>query len=58
MLMIHVLPSHFGFRWGLSVDLDPFVFFGEIEGLLTRLSATALCNVTAGGGGVPTFILD
>ena len=41
-----------------TVDLDPFVFHGEIEGLLTRLSATALCNVTAGGGGVPTFVLD
>lgn len=45
--------------WGeYTVDLDPFVFKGEIEGLLTRLSATALCNVTAGGGSVPTFILD
>ena len=41
-----------------TVDLDPFVFNGEVEGLLTRLSATALCNVTAGGGVVPTFILD
>jgi uncharacterized circularly permuted ATP-grasp superfamily protein len=46
-------------QWGeYTVDLDPFVFFGEIEGLLTRLSATALCNVTAGGGGVPTFVLE
>ncbi len=46
-------------QWGeYTVDLDPFVFHGEIEGLLTRLSATALCNVTAGGGGVPTFVLD
>lgn len=46
-------------QWGeYSVDLDPFVFHGEIEGLLTRLSATALCNVTAGGGVVPTFVLD
>lgn len=41
-----------------SVDLDPFIFGGEVEGLLTRLSATALCNVTAGGGVVPTFVLD
>lgn len=41
-----------------SVDLDPFIFSGEVEGLLTRLSATALCNVTAGGGVVPTFVLD
>lgn len=41
-----------------SVDLDPFIFDCEVEGLLTRLSATALCNVTAGGGVVPTFVLD
>ncbi len=48
-----------GIEWGeYTVDLDPFVFHGEIEGLLTRLSATALCNVTAGGGVVPTFVLD
>ncbi|MEW6280097.1 MAG: hypothetical protein AB1758_15815 [Candidatus Eremiobacterota bacterium] len=46
-------------HWGeYTVDLDPFVFGGEVEGLLTRLSATALCNVTAGGGVSPTFVLD
>lgn len=46
-------------EWGeYTVDLDPFIFKGEVEGLLTRLSATALCNVTAGGGVVPTFVLD
>lgn len=46
-------------EWGeYAVDLDPFIFKGRVEGLLTRLSATALCNVTAGGGVVPTFILD
>lgn len=48
-----------GLQWAeYSVDLDPFIFGGEVEGLLTRLSATALCNVTAGGGVVPTFVLD
>lgn len=52
-------PEGTGVHWGeYTVDLDPFVFSGEVEGLLTRLSATALCNVTAGGGVVPTFILD
>ena len=46
-------------EWGeYTVDLDPYVFSGEVEGMLTRLSATALCNVTAGGGVVPTFVLD
>jgi len=48
-----------GLQWAeYTVDLDPFIFSGEVEGLLTRLSATALCNVTAGGGVVPTFVLD
>jgi hypothetical protein len=38
-----------GFR-DLVVDLDPFVFEGEVEGFLTRLSGTSLANVTSGGG--------
>ncbi len=40
------------------VDMDPFVFEGAIEGALTRLSETSLCNVTSGGGQVPLFILE
>lgn len=40
------------------VDMDPFVFAGEIEGALTRLSETSLCNVTSGGGQVPLFIVE
>ena len=39
------------------VDLDPLLFFGRVEGAFTRLSTTSLCNVTSGGGMVPTFIL-
>jgi hypothetical protein len=41
------------------VDADPFIFFGTTtNGCLTRLSSTALLNVTAGGGSVvPTFIV-
>lgn len=41
------------------VDSDPFVFFGRTtSGCMTRLSATTLLNVTAGGGSiVPTFIV-
>lgn len=42
----------------MNVDLDPFVFRGEVEGFLTRLSGTALCNVTSGGGIVPTFVVE
>lgn len=45
--------------WGeYAVDLDPYVFDAKAEGILTRLSASSLCNVTAGGGVVPCFILD
>ena len=39
------------------VDLDPFIFGDEVHGFLTRLSDTSLCNVTSGGGQVPTFLL-
>lgn len=41
------------------VDLDPYIFDGaEMRGILTRLSASSLLNVTAGGGSVaPTFLL-
>ncbi|MNX62743.1 Glutathionylspermidine synthase [compost metagenome] len=42
----------------MNVDLDPFVWKGEVEGFLTRLSGTALCNVTSGGGIVPTFVIE
>ena len=40
------------------VDLDPYVFGGEVEGFLTRLSATSLANVTAGAGQVPSFLVE
>ena len=39
--------AELGFR-DLVVDLDPFVFEGEVEGFLTRLSGTSLANVTSG----------
>ena len=42
-----------------SVDCDPYIFEGQIAGVLTRLSAAALLNVTAGTGTtVPTFIIE
>lgn len=40
------------------IELDPYLFRGETRGVLTRLSATTLCNVNAGAGTVPTFILE
>lgn len=39
------------------VDLDPVLFFGKVGSAFTRLSTSSLCNVTSGGGMVPTFIL-
>jgi len=42
-----------------AVDCDPYIFDGEVAGALTRLSAAALLNVTAGTGSVvPTFIIE
>jgi len=51
------LSPALGFR-DLVVDLDPFVFEGEVEGFLTRLSGTSLANVASGGGQVPSFLIE
>lgn len=40
------------------IEVDPTLFRGEVRGVLTRLSATTLCNVWGGAGTVPTFLLD
>ena len=43
----------------LAIDHDPYVFWGAVSGCLTRLSSSALLNVTAGAGSVvPTYIVD
>jgi hypothetical protein len=42
----------------LLVDTDPLLFHGRIGGVLTRVSGSALLNVTAGAGSTtPTFIV-
>lgn len=47
-----------GFR-DMAADLDPFTFGQDTQGMLTRLSAAALLNVTAGTGSVvPTMVVD
>ncbi|MBA3533470.1 MAG: hypothetical protein H0T73_16250 [Ardenticatenales bacterium] len=56
-------PSYIDGRLNISerlVDLDPYLFEGNaMHGFLTRLAATTLLNVTAGGGSVtPTFIIE
>lgn len=43
----------------LTADLDPFVFGTDTQGILTRLSAAALLNVSAGTGSVvPTMVVS
>ena len=43
----------------LSLDLDPYLFEGRPSGCLTRLSSSALLNVTAGAGSVvPTYVVE
>jgi hypothetical protein len=40
------------------VDLDPLLYLGKVGSAFTRLSSNELANVTAGGGMVPTFIIE
>jgi uncharacterized circularly permuted ATP-grasp superfamily protein len=43
----------------LAVDLDPYLFHGEVGGALVRLSSSALLNVTAGAGSVvPLYVVE
>jgi hypothetical protein len=43
----------------LSVDMDPYLFDGEVGGVMTRLSSSELLNVTAGAGSVvPTYVVE
>lgn len=40
-----------------SLDTDPYVFRGRMEGMLTRLSVGDVTNITQGGSLVATFLL-
>jgi hypothetical protein len=43
----------------MAVDMDPYLFDGEVGGVMTRLSSSELLNVTAGEGSlVPTFVVE
>ena len=43
----------------LSIDHDPYLFWGKVSGTLARVSSSALLNVTAGAGSVvPTYIVE
>ena len=58
-----IFPMLFGYEGDVQmieqlVDLDPLLFNGIVGQAFTRLSSSELANVTAGGGMVPTFIID
>jgi hypothetical protein len=40
------------------IEHDLYLFRGEVRGMLARLSATSMCNVHAGAGTVPAFIIE
>ena len=42
----------------MYVDFNPFLFHNEVEGALIRLSASALLNVTSGGGQTALLVLE
>jgi hypothetical protein len=42
----------------LTVDFDPFLFMGKVEGGMVRLAPGSLVNVTQGGGETALAILD
>jgi uncharacterized circularly permuted ATP-grasp superfamily protein len=42
----------------LSIDHNPYLFWGAVAGCLARVSSSALLNVTAGAGSVvPTYVI-
>jgi hypothetical protein len=42
----------------MFVDFNPYLFRGETEGALVRLSASSLCNVSSGGGETALVVLE
>jgi uncharacterized circularly permuted ATP-grasp superfamily protein len=43
----------------MAVDMNPYLYDGRVGALMTRLSSSALLNVTAGEGSVvPTYVVD
>lgn len=42
----------------MTVDFDPFLFRGEVEGGMVRLAAGSLVNITSGGGETALAILE
>jgi uncharacterized circularly permuted ATP-grasp superfamily protein len=42
----------------LTVDFDPYLFMGEVEGGMVRLASGSLVNITQGGGETALVILE
>jgi hypothetical protein len=42
----------------LLIDFDPFLFCGQVEGGLARMSAQSLVNITQGGGETALIVLE
>jgi hypothetical protein len=42
----------------LKVNTNPFYVRGAKSGAVTRCSRSSVINVSAGGGSIPTFVLD
>ncbi|MGB9178313.1 MAG: hypothetical protein WCB68_03620, partial [Pyrinomonadaceae bacterium] len=48
-------------EWSIQpmfVDTNPFIFRGEVEGALVRLSDSPIVNVTSGGGETGFFVIE
>jgi hypothetical protein len=41
----------------MTVDLDPYLYFGHMHGMLARLAPGSISNVTSGGGQVPVMVI-
>lgn len=45
-------------REEMFVDFNPYLFRGQAEGALVRLSSSSLCNVSSGGGETALLVLE
>lgn len=42
----------------MFVDTNPFIFRGQVDGAMVRLSNSPIVNVTPGGGETGFFVLE
>lgn len=61
VLQTEEFPIFNEYTWNVQpmyVDTNPFLFRGEVEGAMVRLSDTPIVNVTSGGGETGFFVLE